>query len=98
MFKARIASAAVTSVVGIVLICAPVAMAQPADSAASTPKQIRKAQRKAARAKNNAELKELEKNGYRPGDNQEDYPRNIQNAARKSNAATSDRAKPASAP
>jgi hypothetical protein len=98
MFNARIASAAVTTVIGVVLTWAPVAMAQTPDTAASTPKQIRKAQRKAAREKNNAELKELEKNGYQPGGGDEDYPQNIQNAQRKSNAATVDHAKPASAP
>ncbi len=40
-------------------------------AAASTPKQMQKAQskadRKAARARKNAELKALEKNGYQPG-------------------------------
>lgn len=54
-----------------------------APSAASTPKQIRKAQRKAARAKKNAELKTLEKNGYQPGGDLTSYPQNLQNAERK---------------
>lgn len=49
------------------------------DTAASTPRQIRKAERKAARAKKNAHLKELEKNGYQSGDSM-NYPQNIQNA------------------
>jgi hypothetical protein len=66
------------------------AFSQPADasdaapSAASTPKQIRKAQRKAARAKKNAELKTLEKNGYQPGNDLTNYPQNLQSAERKS--------------
>jgi len=55
---------------------------------ASTAKQISKAQRKAAhkaaREKRNAELRALEKNGYRmSGGNQNDYPENLQNAERK---------------
>lgn len=50
---------------------------------ASTPKQIRKAQRKAARVKKNAELKALEKNGYQPGDDLNNYPQNVQDAEHK---------------
>ncbi|OTP75265.1 DUF4148 domain-containing protein [Caballeronia sp. M23-90] len=76
---------------------APVAMAQTTDTAASTPKQVQKAQRKAdrkaARTKKNAELKDLEKNGYNPAGDQTNYPQNIQNAEKKSAAA-----KAASAP
>jgi uncharacterized membrane protein len=52
-------------------------------SGASTPKEIRKAQRKAARAKKNAELKTLEKNGYQPGGDLTNYPQNLQNAEHK---------------
>jgi hypothetical protein len=55
-------------------------------SGASTPKQIRKAQRKAARAKKNAELKTLEKNGYQPGGDLTDYPQNLQNAERRASS------------
>lgn len=55
-------------------------------SGASTPKQIRKAQRKAARAKKNAELKALEKNGYQPGGDLTSYPQNLQNAEHKASA------------
>ena len=98
MFNVRVASAAVVTVIGTALSCAPVVMAQSSDVAASTPKQIRKAERKAARAKKNAELKELEQNGYQPGGDQIDYPQNIQNAEQKANAAKAGQAKPASAP
>jgi hypothetical protein len=54
-----------------------------AAAGASTPKQIRKAQRKAARAKKNADLKVLEKNGYQPGGDLTSYPQNLQDAERK---------------
>jgi hypothetical protein len=64
------------------------------ETPASTPKQIRKAQRKAARAKRNAELTELRKQGYQPGGGSNPgYPQNAQNAEKKINSA-----KPASAP
>jgi hypothetical protein len=55
-----------------------------AAAGASTPKQILKAQRKAARAKKNADLKVLEKNGYQPGGDLTTYPQNLQDAERKS--------------
>ncbi|RDK00212.1 hypothetical protein DLM46_24805 [Paraburkholderia lacunae] len=65
---------------------------------ASTPKQVAKAQRKAARKvrqeKKNAELKALEKNGYRESGNQDNYPQNLMDAERK--AAASKPATPAS--
>jgi hypothetical protein len=60
----------------------PVAFGQSSDTAASTPKQIRKAERKAARAKKNAKLKELQSQGYQPNDTLS-YPQNIQNANKK---------------
>lgn len=50
-------------------------------------KAQRKAQRKAARAKNNTELKKLEENGYKPAQNDPNYPQNLQNAQKKANAA-----------
>jgi len=56
---------------------------------ASTPltkqqlKAKRKADRAAARAKNKAELKTLEKNGYDPNQNAARYPENLQNAEKK---------------
>jgi hypothetical protein len=54
---------------------------------AATSKQIQKTQkkadRKARRAKKDAELRQLEKNGYNPAGNQINYPQNYQNAERK---------------
>jgi hypothetical protein len=65
------------------------------ETPASTPKQVRKAQRKAARAKRNAELTELRKQGYQPeGGSNPNYPQNAQNAEKKIHGAPS----PASAP
>ncbi|CAG9240224.1 conserved exported hypothetical protein [Paraburkholderia tropica] len=46
-----------------------------------------KAERKAARAKNNAELKKLEDAGYKPANNDPNYPQNIQDAQKKAAAA-----------
>jgi hypothetical protein len=43
----------------------------------------RKANAKAARAKNKAELSKLEQNGYRPSAQEANYPNNIQNAEKK---------------
>jgi hypothetical protein len=101
MFQIRMAAVAAVVSIAIAGLTAPVAMAQTAatdtTTAASTPKQIQKAQRKAARkanrAKKNAELSTLEKNGYQPGGDQTNYPQNIQAAEKKAAAA-----KAASAP
>ncbi len=49
-------------------------------------KAQRKAARKQARAKNTAELKKLESNGYQPAQNDQNYPQNLQNAQKKANA------------
>lgn len=46
-------------------------------------KAQKKADRKAHRAKKNAELSTLEKNGYNPAGNQTNYPQNLQNAQQK---------------
>jgi hypothetical protein len=66
-------------------------------SDAAMPKQELKAQkkadRKARRAKKNAELSTLEKNGYNPAGNQTNYPENLQNAQQKANGQ-----KPTNAP
>ena len=74
------------------------ALAQSSDSSAtdstaasaSSTKAQRKAQQKAARkqarAKNTAELKKLESNGYQPSQNDPNYPQNLQNAQKKANA------------
>lgn len=70
-----------------------VALAQD-ETPASTPKQVRKAQRKASRAKRNAELTDLRKHGYQPGGGSNpDYPQNVQGAEKKIRGAG-----PASAP
>jgi hypothetical protein len=52
---------------------------------ASPGNTTRKANAKAARAKNKAELSKLEKNGYKPSAQEADYPNNIQNAEKKAN-------------
>ena len=98
MSKLRVAVVAVSMCVGLALIYGPVAVAQTPDTPASTPKQVRKANRKAARAKKNANLKALEKNGYNPGGDQVNYPQNLQDAQRKVDAAKAAQGKPASAP
>lgn len=107
MVQFRAVSAALVASLGLMLVEAPVAMAQQpasgeqasASMSASTPKQVAKAQRKAAskarREKKNAELKALEKNGYRESGNQDNYPQNLMDAERK--AAASKPATPASA-
>ena len=46
-------------------------------------KQARKAAQKAARARNKAEIKKLENEGYQPGNNDPSYPDNLQNAEKK---------------
>lgn len=48
-----------------------------------TTKAQRKAARKEARAKKNAELKQLEAHGYQPSRNDPNYPNDIQNAQKK---------------
>lgn len=89
-----------TSVVAILSLAAvafqPYAEAQSTVAPASTPKQVRKAQRKAARADRTAEVKQLENNGYKPGKDQANYPQDIQNAERK--AGKGGVPSPASAP
>ena len=56
-------------------------------------KAQKKADRKARRAKKNAELSKLEKNGYNPAGDQTNYPQNLQNAPQKANGQ-----KPTNAP
>jgi hypothetical protein len=86
MFRSRTNALFALTAIAALLTC-PIAEAQTSDAPASTPKQIRKAERKAARAKRNTELKKLEQNGYKPqgGDNP-NYPQNAQDAERKANA------------
>lgn len=91
--------AAVSTMVSAMLVAEP-ALAQnaPADTAgaaASTTttaptKAQRKQARKDARARRNAELSKLEKNGYNPATgNDANYPEDIQNAEKKANAGQS---------
>lgn len=107
MVQFRAVSAALVVALGLVLIETPATMAQQpasgdqasASMSASTPKQIAKAQRKAARKarreKKNAELKVLEKNGYKESGRQDNYPQNLMDAERK--AAGSNQVAPAPA-
>lgn len=90
----QISAIAILSLTAIAFQAA--AEAQSADVAASTPKQVRKAQRKTARADRTAEVKQLEDNGYKPGKDQASYPQDIQNAERK--AGKGNVPAPASAP
>jgi hypothetical protein len=96
MPRVQVASMTVLASLGIVLGGAPGAFARSADAtpaapspAPFTPKQAQKAQRKAdrkaAREKNSAELSKLEKNGYNPADDRNDYPDNLRKAEDKAN-------------
>jgi len=84
MPRVRVASITVLASLGIVLGAAPDAFAQSTDGTRTTPptprqaqKAQRKADRKAARAKNSVKLNKLEKNGYSPTDDRSDYPDNL---------------------
>ncbi|AXF16744.1 DUF4148 domain-containing protein [Paraburkholderia caledonica] len=57
-------------------------------SAAKPTKAERKAARKQARAKKNAELKKLEDAGYQPSRNDPNYPTDLQNAQKKAGIGT----------
>jgi hypothetical protein len=59
--------------------------AKPMDASkpAATTKAERKAARKQARERKNAELKQLEAHGYQPSRNDPNYPTDIQNAQKK---------------
>ena len=91
MLTTRVTALAAAASIVIAALTTPVATAQSTDTAASTPKQVQKAQRKTARkairTKKNAELKTLEKNGYQPGSNQNNYPQNVQDAEKKAATA-----------
>ncbi|MGQ7935863.1 hypothetical protein [Paraburkholderia sp. D1E] len=54
-----------------------------AASSVKPSKAERKATRKTARAKKNAELKKLENAGYKPGADDPNYPTDLQNAEKK---------------
>lgn len=79
---------AVSMIVAAFGVCAaPVSHAQDtgdATQAAPSTKAQRKAARKEARAKNNAELKKLEGAGYNPSKRDDaSYPQDVQNAQKK---------------
>ncbi|MDR5823599.1 hypothetical protein [Caballeronia sp. LZ043] len=83
---------AVSTCVALTLFSSPMlpARAATADAGASGTalskeelKAQKKADRQARRAKKNAELSTLEKNGYNPAGNQTNYPQNLQNAQQK---------------
>jgi hypothetical protein len=81
-----------------------VAMAQASDAtpASAASKQQQKAQRKAARKarrdRKNAELKQLEKNGYDPARGENDYPESLENAQKRVGQEKATPNSPASAP
>ena len=96
MPRVRIASITVLASIGIVLGGAPDAFAQTSDLTPAVPsptsptlkqaqKAQRKADRKAVRAKNAAELGQLEKNGYNPAGGRNDYPDDLRRAQAKAN-------------
>jgi hypothetical protein len=95
MLNLRTAPLAVLALSAAALISLPVASAQAQDAGASTPKEVKKAQRKEARAKKNAELSQLEKNGYNPAGEQTNYPQNLQNAQKKIDAQKAGKPAPA---
>ena len=90
--RTKLASIAVSLIMGVVGASAtPLTYAQDTGStatdatqAAPTTKAEKKAARKQARAKKNAELKKLEDAGYNPGRaNDPNYPQDLQNAQKK---------------
>lgn len=95
MLRMRNASIALVALLSMTVCAIPAVNAQSASSAvatdqpapASTPKQVRKAKRKMARARKNAELSTLKKDGFSPGGDQENYPSNIQSAESKMHAS-----------
>jgi hypothetical protein len=60
-----------------------VSATKPASLTRAQRRAERKAERKAARAKRTEEIKKLEGAGYRPGQNDPNYPVNAQDAAKK---------------
>ncbi|AMM17481.1 hypothetical protein AX768_25095 [Burkholderia sp. PAMC 28687] len=93
MSRVRIALITLLASLGIIVGATPDSFAQSADAASAAQpmskqaqKAQRKADRKAVRAKNSAELGELEKNGYNPGSDHNEYPEDLQKAQSKVNA------------
>lgn len=62
---------------------APAAASRGAASGTKSTSAERKAARKEARAKKNADLKKLEQSGYQPGRDSLSYPQDVQNAQKK---------------
>jgi hypothetical protein len=96
------AAASVTlSLVGVPALNALAATSDAGASDGAVSKQELKAQKKAdskaRRAKKNAELSQLQKNGYNPAGNQVNYPQNLENAQQKA-AGQKPRPAPAVAP
>jgi hypothetical protein len=98
MLNIRTAPLAVLALSAAALVSLPVASAQAQDMSASTPKAVKKAQRKQARAQKNAELNQLEKNGYNPSGEQTNYPQNLQNAQKRIDAQKSGQPVPPTTP
>ncbi|WP_438391872.1 DUF4148 domain-containing protein [Caballeronia sp. DA-9] len=89
MTEITVKKSAVLLRIGFAGWLAAAAISQPVcaqSSEASTP-QTRKAERKATRAKNRAEMGTLEQNGYRPGADL-NYPSNLEDAERKAQNST----------
>jgi hypothetical protein len=95
MIRNKIASLAIGASLAVCLTSLPVAAQTTSDQGAAkadtqASKQVqeaqKKAQRKARHAKKNAELNQLEKNGYSPAGSQLNYPQNLQKAQQKANA------------
>ncbi|MDN7865617.1 hypothetical protein QZM19_19745 [Burkholderia multivorans] len=95
MIRNKIATLAISAGLAVCFTSLPVAAQTTSDQGAATTdaqasKQTQKAQKKAERkarhAKKNAELSQLEKNGYNPAGSQLNYPQNLQNAQQKANA------------
>jgi hypothetical protein len=101
MFRITATILAVT-MLGVGFVTSASAQSPTEVASGTTAKQVQKeqskAERKARRAKKNAELGELEKNGYRPAGDQTNYPQDYQNAQKKIDAKQAAKPSAASAP
>lgn len=99
--SSNITRTALAAVIGLGLTFAAIAQTTLDASKSTAPqsnKMQRKAARKAARVKKNAELGVLEKNGYNPAGDQTNYPDNLQNAEAKMSTQKKPSSGAASAP
>ncbi|WP_230955612.1 DUF4148 domain-containing protein [Burkholderia multivorans] len=97
MMKCKFASLIVGAGLATFFFTLPVSAQRANDSGTATTantqpsRQLLKAQKKAARkarrAKLNAELNQLQKNGYKPADDRINYPQNLQDAQQKANSS-----------